>query len=98
MSVVRVRASGRFLWGRHHTRPDDRQRTKAARPHRERVRELTMGALSRILAAGKPAGILSRDLALLDAHLAGGASFVAVGIDAFALADAARGLLDRFRQ
>src|SRR3546814_8165128 len=40
--------------------------------------------------AGKPAGILSRDLALLDAHLAGGASFVAVGIDAFALADAAR--------
>lgn len=66
--------------------------------NRERVRELTMGALSRILAAGKPAGILSRDLALLDAHLAGGASFVAVGIDAFALADAARGLLDRFRQ
>ncbi|KTE40446.1 2-dehydro-3-deoxyglucarate aldolase [Sphingopyxis sp. HIX] len=65
--------------------------------NRDRLRDLTLDALARIIATGKPAGILSRDLSLVDAHLSAGASFVAVGIDAFALADAAGRLLERFK-
>jgi 4-hydroxy-2-oxoheptanedioate aldolase len=65
--------------------------------NRGRLRELTLEALERIIAAGKPAGILSRDLSLVDDHLTGGASFVAVGIDAFTLAEAAGQLFDRFK-
>lgn len=51
--------------------------------------KITGGALARIRATGKPCGILSRDPRLVEQFLEGGARFVAVGIDAFALAKAA---------
>lgn len=51
--------------------------------------EVTAGALGRIRATGKPCGILSRDQRLVQQFLDGGARFIAVGIDAFALAKAA---------
>lgn len=51
--------------------------------------QVTEGALARIRATGKPCGILSRDQRLVQQFLDGGARFVAVGIDAFALAKAA---------
>lgn len=66
--------------------------------NREALKALSLGALARIKAAGKPAGFLSRDLALAEDHVAAGAAFVAVGIDAFTLGDAARELLRRFRE
>jgi len=50
---------------------------------------VTAGALGRIRATGKPCGILSRDQRLVQQFLDGGARFIAVGIDAFALAKAA---------
>lgn len=51
--------------------------------------EVTAGALARIRATRKPCGILSRDQRLVQQFFDGGARFVAVGIDAFALAKAA---------
>lgn len=55
-------------------------------------------ALERMIAAGKPAGILSRDDRLVEQFLAGGARFVANGIDSFALAQAAGDGARRWRQ
>lgn len=50
---------------------------------------LSQEALARIVATGKPAGILSRDGRLVEQFVDGGARFVANGIDSFALAQAA---------
>lgn len=65
--------------------------------NRETLASLTLDMLRRIRATGKPAGILSRDRALLDAHAEGGSAFIALGIDAFAIGDTARSLLRDFR-
>jgi len=51
--------------------------------------ELSGQALGRMMATGKPAGILSRDDRLVEQFLVGGARFIANGIDSFALAKAA---------
>jgi 4-hydroxy-2-oxoheptanedioate aldolase len=50
--------------------------------------KLTGEALARIVATGKPAGILSRDERLVQQYLTGGARFIANGIDSFAIAKA----------
>jgi len=51
--------------------------------------KLTGEALARIVATGKPAGILSRDERLVQQFLDGGARFIANGIDSFTLAKGA---------
>lgn len=53
-------------------------------------------AISRVVGAGKPAGILTGDAALAERCLALGATFVAVGVDAGLLARAADSLARRF--
>jgi 4-hydroxy-2-oxoheptanedioate aldolase len=55
-------------------------------------------AVSRIRAAGKPAGILSGDPAAVERYLEMGFTFVAVGSDTNLLAQAARQLAARFRE
>lgn len=54
-------------------------------------------AIDVVNAAGKAAGVLSTDLALAQRYTARGARFVAVGVDATLLAQAARTLLGRVR-
>lgn len=54
----------------------------------EALFKLTGEALARIVATGKPAGILSRDDRLVQQYLNGGARFIANGIDSFAIAKA----------
>ena len=60
----------------------------------EALLKLTGQALARIVATGKPAGILSRDERLVQQFLDGGARFIANGIDSFTLA---RGAADGVR-
>jgi 4-hydroxy-2-oxoheptanedioate aldolase len=60
--------------------------------------ELTGEALARIVATGKPAGILSRDERLVQQFLDGGARFIANGIDSFTLAKGAGDGLRRWRE
>ena len=55
------------------------------------------GALRRIRAAGKAAGILATDEAQARHWIAAGANFVAVGIDVLVLANGLRALAARFR-
>lgn len=54
--------------------------------HFDALLELSGKTLARIVATGKPAGILSRDGRLVQQFLDGGARFIANGIDSFALA------------
>lgn len=54
-------------------------------------------AVRRIVAAGKPAGILSLDPAFADRCIGWGTRFTAVGMDIALLASAARGLAARFK-
>ena len=61
------------------------------------VRAAIDGAIQRILAAGKAPGILMVDEALARHHIAAGARFVAVGVDATLLARATRDLAGRFK-
>lgn len=60
--------------------------------------KLTGEALARIVATGKPAGILSRDERLVQQFLDGGARFIANGIDSFTLAKGAGDGLRRWRE
>ncbi|MGX7927206.1 HpcH/HpaI aldolase family protein [Tsuneonella sp. HG094] len=57
--------------------------------HFDALFALSGRALECMIASGKPAGILSRDDRLVEQFLAGGARFVANGIDSFALAKVA---------
>jgi len=61
------------------------------------VRAALERAIATIIAAGKPAGILSSDDALAREFLAAGCSFVAVGIDTTLLARATSALAARFK-
>ncbi|HPD93642.1 MAG: HpcH/HpaI aldolase/citrate lyase family protein [Rhodobacter sp.] len=61
------------------------------------VTEAITGAIQRIRAAGKAAGILSTDEAQAKGWIATGANFVAVGIDVLVLANGMRALAARFR-
>lgn len=54
-------------------------------------------AIARIVAAGKPAGILTTDVALARRYMAAGCRFTAVGLDMSLLAAAARGLVAGLR-
>ncbi|PKB13619.1 2,4-dihydroxyhept-2-enedioate aldolase [Novosphingobium kunmingense] len=60
--------------------------------------KLTGEALARMVATGKPAGILSRDERLVQQFLDGGARFIANGIDSFTLAKGAGDGLRRWRE
>lgn len=55
------------------------------------------GAIKRIVAAGKAAGILAADPKLAQNYVACGASFVAVGVDTVLLGRAARTLIAQFK-
>ena len=54
-------------------------------------------AFDRIAAAQKASGILATEASLADSYVSMGARFVAVGVDATMLAQAARALIARFR-
>ena len=60
------------------------------------MREAIDGALAEILAAGKPAGILSGDEKLAREFAAAGFRFVAVGVDTALLARATSELAAKF--
>lgn len=66
-------------------------------PGHPAVQEEVRAALRKITAAGKPAGILSSDLALSQSYVALGARFVAIGSDVGILAGGTRRLLEDFR-
>lgn len=66
------------------------------RPGAPEVLAAVEEGIARIIAAGKPAGILTGDLALAHRYLDLGATFVAVGNDVSLLMQAARGLRGRF--
>ncbi|AVS74914.1 4-hydroxy-2-oxoheptanedioate aldolase [Paracidovorax cattleyae] len=66
-------------------------------PAHPEVRAAIDKAIGQILAAGKAPGILCVDEALARHYIALGARFVAVGVDATLLAQAASGLAGRFR-
>ena len=61
------------------------------------VRAAIEHAFFRILAAGKAPGVLSVDEALARRYIELGARFVAVGVEATMLAQAARALAGKFR-
>lgn len=65
-------------------------------PGHPEVRAAIEAALPRIVAAGKAPGILTLDEALARRYVALGARFVAVGVEATLLAQAARALARRF--
>jgi len=67
------------------------------RPGHPDVQRAVEEGLARIVAAGKPAGILTADEALARRYLALGATFVAVGTDVTLFARATGALADRFR-
>jgi 4-hydroxy-2-oxoheptanedioate aldolase len=56
------------------------------------------GAIKRIVAAGKPAGILALEEAASHRFLELGCTFVAVGVDTYLLAQATESLAKRFRE
>jgi 4-hydroxy-2-oxoheptanedioate aldolase len=66
-------------------------------PEHPAVRTAVERALGAIIAAGKPAGILSSDEALAREFLAAGCSFIAVGVDTTLLARATSALAARFK-
>lgn len=66
-------------------------------PGHPEVTQAIEGALRRIVASGKGAGILSSDPALSQRYLDLGCTFVAVGVDTSLLAAAARHLAQRFK-
>lgn len=66
-------------------------------PGHPNVRAAIEHAFSRILAAGKAPGVLSVDEALARRYIELGARFVAVGVEATMLAQAARALAGNFR-
>lgn len=67
------------------------------RPGLPEVQGAIEGALTRIVATGKAAGILSSDEALARRYLELGANFVAVGTDATLLSASTAGLAARFK-
>jgi len=69
----------------------------AGQPGHPRVVAAIEGAIGRIVAAGKPAGILTTDPDLARRYIACGCRFTAVGVDMSLLALAARGLVAGFR-
>lgn len=68
------------------------------RPGEAEVQKAVEDGLRRIMASGKPAGILSSDPALSARYIEMGASFVAVGTDVTLLAGATATLARRFKQ
>jgi len=67
-------------------------------PEHPEVQAAITDAIPRIRAAGKSAGILTRDEKLVREHIKLGCSFVAVGADASILAQGARELAAKFRK
>ena len=67
------------------------------RPGERVVQKAVEDGLLRIIAAGKPAGILTSDETLARRYIALGARFVAVGTDVTLLSQATSALLARFR-
>lgn len=67
-------------------------------PGHPEVRATIEHGVARILAAGKAPGILATDETLARRYIDIGVRFVAVGVDASLLAQAARGLSARFKQ
>ncbi|WP_027482507.1 4-hydroxy-2-oxoheptanedioate aldolase [Deinococcus pimensis] len=67
-------------------------------PGHPEVTEAVADAARRVNAAGKAVGILTSDETLARDYLAGGFSFVAVGVDTTLLARATRALAARFRE
>ncbi|MDS9469906.1 HpcH/HpaI aldolase/citrate lyase family protein [Paracoccus sp. MBLB3053] len=67
-------------------------------PGHPEVQAAVLGALARIRAAGKAAGVLTTDPAFIEACKAAGANFVGVGIDVTILAGALRALAGKFRK
>jgi 4-hydroxy-2-oxoheptanedioate aldolase len=61
------------------------------------VRLLIAVGIERIIAAGKPPGILCTDEKLAHEYVSMGARFVAIGVDTTLLANSARALVTRFR-
>ncbi|MBS9478971.1 HpcH/HpaI aldolase/citrate lyase family protein [Ancylobacter sp. VKM B-3255] len=59
--------------------------------------ELIEGALHRILATGKPAGILTGDETLARRYMAAGSTFTAVGIDTGTLARSTEAIAKKFK-
>ncbi|HEY4200658.1 MAG TPA: 4-hydroxy-2-oxoheptanedioate aldolase [Devosiaceae bacterium] len=66
------------------------------RPGEKAVQEAVEDGLRRIVATGKPAGILTGDTALAAGYLELGATFVAVGTDVTLFANALSGLAKKF--
>lgn len=66
-------------------------------PGHPEVQNLIDDAIGRITAAGKAAGILTRDPGLARAYIARGALIVAVGLDAHLLASETRGIVKSFK-
>lgn len=67
------------------------------KPSHPEVKAAVEDAIARIVAAGKPAGVLSFDRTMLDTYIARGVSFAAVGADVTLLTQAARALAASFR-
>ena len=61
------------------------------------VRAKVLDGLSRIRGAGKAAGIIDMDPAMIDEDITAGANFIAVGADVVLLAGALRGLVDTWK-
>jgi 4-hydroxy-2-oxoheptanedioate aldolase len=68
------------------------------RPGHPEVQQAIEGAIRRIAASGKAAGILTSDAQLARRYLELGATFVAVGVDVLMYAQAARRLAAEFRR
>lgn len=68
------------------------------RPGEAAVQKIVEDGLLRIMAAGKPAGILTSDPALATRYIEMGASFVAVGTDVTLFANATTALAAKFKQ
>lgn len=66
-------------------------------PNHPEVVAVIEAAIRAIIAAGKPAGILTTDETLARHYMQVGTTFTAVGMDITLLAQAARGLSQRFR-
>ena len=65
-------------------------------PHRAEVKAVVLDAIARIVARGRPAGLLTPDATFAKQCLSAGATFVAVGLDAGLLARGADALLQQF--
>ena len=69
----------------------------AGNPGHPAVKQAVEDAIRRIVACGKPAGLLTGDAAFARQAMAAGSSFTAVGVDAAILARACDGLAAQFR-